>query len=401
MLLQGVESGALFQLVTGEPGSGKSVLLRKLRANLGKELFVAQLSGSDIDDFHNEIIAGFGLAKEVGSKVEFVIELNQILKERAAEGKTALLIIDDAQELDQDVFAELRMLIGLEKEGKPLLNLLLAGQPSIMELLGAPENEILFQKLVNHLQLEPFSEKECRDYIDYRLQVAGASGEIFAPEAVEVIYRSTKGLPGAINTLCTKALEAGAGYKEQPLTALLVERVAYSDDWRETLAADLQQLAEEKNHLRPTRESAAETAASVARAVKAAVSEDGQKTAAVEPHSPEEKEPPPVVRQPKKRKKRVLLWVFLAAGLMGLAGIAFLLYQPTFPFGSQDIEQFPPALLQQEKIPPAVEARVKQPQPPAVTGKAVSVRPVEVVGSAEEQEKKGRIEVHSLQLIEK
>ncbi len=399
-LLQGVESGAVFQLVSGDAGSGKSTILRRLRANFGKELFIARVSGADLDDFYNEIIAAFGLAKEVGSKVEFVIELNQILKERVAEGKTALLIIDDAQELAQEIFAELRMLIGLEQGGRPLLGLVLAGQPRLVEMLAASENELLSQKLVNHLQLEPFSEEECRNYIEYRLQAAGGTGDIFSPEAISAIHNRTKGLPGAINPLCTKALEAGAALRETPLSALLVERIAHTD-WRNTLAADLQQMAQEKRRSRPTRETAAETAASVAKAVKAAVSGDGKERAKTCDDSLQKEKPPAIKRTPKRKNKALLLWGLVISGLCCIVFFFYQYFSAPLP-ESQAVQSGLPLQRQQKPALPLVDPTHRQiaPESPAFTSSSVSVRPVEVVESKKESQKKGRIVIHSLQSID-
>ncbi len=394
-LLAGVDSGEVFQLVTGEPGSGKSALLYKLYTDFADTIRVALLAGADIGDFYNEVIAGFGFAKEVDGKVEFVIELSRILKEGVAEGQSFLLVIDDADKLEQSVLAELRILLGLEKDGQPLLRLLLAGEQDIMERLALPENELLRQKLTNHLQLAPLDEQECRGYIEHRLQIAGAEEQIFTPEAVSVINRSAGGRPKIIHLLCTRVLEEGAEQQEQQLSASFVEPVVQLD-WEEFLAGDLRQISAEKKRARPTRQPPAETAASVAAAVKAAVGDTRQ-----------EAEP---AASPKKENNLLLRAIVVAAICVCL----FLLYQYISflqsPVSTDESPSQPASLPQRQEKPPLVTAGTGSStlQPPVFTNAPAPSAQKEMAVTAEKEqgdakkdkESDGRINVHSLDVIE-
>ncbi|PIE63511.1 MAG: hypothetical protein CSA26_12660, partial [Desulfobacterales bacterium] len=301
-----------------------------------------------------------------------------------------------AEKLEQSVLAELRMLLGLEKDGQPLLRLLLAGEKDIMEKLALPENELLRQKLTNHLQLAPLDEQECRDYIEHRLQVAGAEEQVFTPEAVSIINKSAGGRPKIIHLLCTRVLEEGAEQQEQQLSASFVEPVVQLD-WEEFLAGDLRQISAEKKRARPTRQSPAETAASVAAAVKAAVGDTRQ-------------EAEPAV-SPKKESDLLLRATVVAAICVCL----FLLYQyisflqrPV----STDASQSQPASLpqQQEKLPlvTAADTDSSTLQPPVFTNPPAPSAQKEAAAAAEKEqddvekdkESDGRINVHSLDVIE-
>ncbi len=397
-LFAGVDSGGAFQLVTGGPGSGKSTLLYKLCTDFTDTIRVALLAGADIRDFYNDVISGFGFAKEVDGKVEFVIELSRILKEGVTEGLTFLLVIDDAEKLEQTVFEELRMLLGLEKDGQPLLRLLLAGKQEVMARLALPENEILRQKLTNHLELAPLSEQECSDYIEHRLRVAGAEEQIFTSEAASIINKSADGRFKIIDLLCTRVLEEGAEQQEQQLSASFVEPVVQLD-WEEFLAGDLRQISKEKKKARPTRQSPAETATSVAAAVQAAVSDTQQ-----------EAEKGESAASPKKEKKLLLRAIVVAIICVCL----FFLYQyisslqRTVPTDDSQPQQI--SLSQRQQKLPLVTAgtgNLTSP-PPVFTNTPVPSAQKETVTAAEkkqngaekDKEGDGRINVHSLDVIE-
>ncbi len=426
-LFAGVTAGEVFQLVSGGAGSGKSALLGKLCTDFADTVRVALLAGADAGDFYNAVISAFGFAKEIDGKVEFIIELSRLLKEGLAEGTTFLLVIDDADRLAQSVFEDLRLLLGLEKDGQPLLRLLLAGEPEVMTRLSLPENEILRQKLTNHLQLVPLSEQECGDYIEHRLRVAGAEEQIFAPESVAAIHRSAQGLPRAIHLLCTSVLESGAEQQERQLTASFVEH-RIRVDWEELLTGDLRQISQEKKRARPTRQSAAETAAFVAAAVKAAVGDNGEGGEGAESDLPaassQQEHTSATSSQPPGKGNNLLLRSIVVAAI---CFCLFWLYQ--YISATKRVvrtESTPPQQsslpLPQKKTPPVVTTDTENAvrQPPVFTKTPVPPVSTEVpeipeapetsAAGAENQqntnpakksrEGDGRINVHSLDVIE-
>lgn len=271
-LEEGIVNKEAFLLLTGEKGTGKTTLLRQFLTRLKEDIVVARISGAgdSLLEFYNSIASGFGITKEIGGKVEFVLELSQLLKVRAEGGKKSLLIIDDGHQLEQEELAELRMLLGVEKEGKSLLTLLLVGEPKIVEFLANPSHWLLRQKLWAHIELFPLNHTETQSYIKHRLQAAGGSCEIFESEAFEVISDSAKGLPEGINTLCTNILNAAAKQGLEIISSSFISRfIARGEN---TLPAeDVTLLQEKRDVMKESRQSVAHTAASVAAAVESAV----------------------------------------------------------------------------------------------------------------------------------
>ncbi len=404
----GVHTGGTFQLVSGDSGSGKSALLRKICSDLSEDFFVVQLDGGDIYDFYNEVLSGFGCSKGVGSKVEFVIELNRILKKKVTEGKRVLLVIDDAHKLAQSVFEELRMLLGLEKDGHSLLRLLLAGRRELVDILALPENEILYRKLTNHMELAPITEEESHNYIEYRLQVAGSEEQIFTPEAAALIHKEAKGLLKAINVLCTRVLEAGAAGENRVLSASVVKELLASG-WEERLSGDLKRLSEEEKKPRPTRTSAAQTAASVAAAVKAAVGNDEGETE--ESRMGKKSRVRVSRRKEAEKRKKFLLRVVLAAGV---CCALFFLYryisslEEAVSITHQPFEEVPVVEGKKGRSISLKKSGASSPQSSLPSSNSIAVHPVEITASHpqgrdvgdKKRKGMGRIVIHPLRVFD-
>lgn len=397
-LREGIEMRLPFQLVTGAAGSGKTTLLRQLLDSVGEDTLVARITAdidTDIVELYNAIASGFGLQKEVSGKVEFVIELSQILKKRGEEGKASLLVIDDGQKLEQEAFEELRMLLGLEKDGKPLVTLLLAGRPELVESLARPANRILRQKLMSHIEIKPLSEEETQRYVEYRLKVAGAAAEIFEPEAFEVITECTKGLPGSINALCSNVLEGAARQGITTISALFVTRCIL-DNAPAPHVTGLKQMGKKTQAARPPREAVARTAASVAAAVEAAVG-NMPETSLEEPR-----------RRKRHRKKENSLFLRGVIAVSLCLGLYFL-YQYFFssasdhPVSGTDVSVAEPFAMKTEGPPlVAPSARPLEELEPLRINALPSVQPA--VPSAVENISfngpgQGRIRLHPLQVV--
>jgi general secretion pathway protein A len=201
-----------FALLLGDPGSGKSCLLKVLLAGLPASVHRAVVTdcGSGRLDFYNAVAGGFGLPRQNSSKVAFLIQFSQFLHQAEAKGEKVLLLVDDCHLLSQEVLAELRMLGNIVKGGRRLLGIVFSGREQFAEILSRPKNRLLRQCLATTATLGPLDPAETESYIRHRLQVAGANEALFTVGAVELLHGYSGGLPRSINTLCERALTAGA-----------------------------------------------------------------------------------------------------------------------------------------------------------------------------------------------
>jgi type II secretory pathway predicted ATPase ExeA len=145
---------------------------------------------------------------------------------RYAEGKRAVLVIDEAQNLSPERLEELRMLSNVNNERDQLLQIVLVGQPELLETLRRPDLRQFLQRVAVHCDLGPLSPAETRGYIHRRLEIAGGSAEIFPDEAAALVHGFTGGLPRLINLLCDQALAYAFAEERRTLTPQLVAEVA-------------------------------------------------------------------------------------------------------------------------------------------------------------------------------
>ncbi len=199
-----------FVVITGEVGSGKTTLIQDLIDGLDHSVVLARIHQTQLDEleFFQAVLVEFGFKPFGKGKVELLDMLNSYLVEQHRQGRHVLLIVDEAQNLTARVLEEVRLLTGLETAEGKLINLILAGQPELRDLLDAPGMEQLNQRIRFRFHLKPLSEAEIADYIRHRLQVAGYQGEsdLFPQELMPLIHRYTGGVPRLINILCDTAL---------------------------------------------------------------------------------------------------------------------------------------------------------------------------------------------------
>lgn len=199
-----------FVVITGEVGSGKTTLIRKLLSEFDEHVLVAKIFQTQLTEteFLQAVLVEFGLDPfRAQTKVELMDMLTTFLVNSFIQRKQLVLIVDEAQNLTQRVLEEIRLLSGLETEKHKILHVILVGQPELNEVLDSPEMEQLLQRVRLRFHLGALSASETRAYIAHRLKVAGAARtDLFTSEATDLVYEYTGGIPRLINTLCDTAL---------------------------------------------------------------------------------------------------------------------------------------------------------------------------------------------------
>ncbi|HEX5786723.1 MAG TPA: AAA family ATPase [Woeseiaceae bacterium] len=230
-LVYGVtESGGFMQL-TGEVGTGKTTLVRTLLQNrLPDNADVAVVLNPQLSalEFLQTIAEELGVPepKETNSIKALIDALNQHLLRAHAEGRRTIVVVDEAQNLSRDVLEQVRLLTNLETSKQKLLQIVLIGQPELRDLLARNDLRQLAQRITGRYHLEPLSREETAKYIDHRLRVAGAVGELFDPGARKAVYRLSQGVPRLINVICDRALLGAYGRESRRVSAPMVRRAA-------------------------------------------------------------------------------------------------------------------------------------------------------------------------------
>ncbi|SFN78890.1 putative secretion ATPase, PEP-CTERM locus subfamily [Nitrosospira briensis] len=215
----GLSQGEGFIVITGEVGAGKTTLMRNLFRKLESEKIVAAQivnTNLDSDDTLKMVAAAFGLAVPHGNagKASLLIGLEQFFRQCDQQGKRALLVVDEAQNLSSRTIEELRMLSNFQTDDKPLLQTFLLGQPEFRKTMLSSEMQQLRQRVTATYHLGPMDLVETRAYIEHRLKTAGWNGDpSFDDDAFAEIHIYTDGIPRRINALCDRLLLMG--YLEQ------------------------------------------------------------------------------------------------------------------------------------------------------------------------------------------
>ncbi|PTR15175.1 putative secretion ATPase (PEP-CTERM system associated) [Nitrosospira sp. Nsp2] len=209
----GLSQGEGFIVITGDVGAGKTTLVRNLFRKLeSDEILAAQIVNThlDSDDTLRLVAAAFGLPHENRGKASLLIGLEQFFRKCDQEGKRALLVVDEAQNLSPRTVEELRMLSNFQTEDKPLLQTFLLGQPEFRKTLLSGDMEQLRQRVTATYHLGPMDLPETRSYIEHRLTTAGWEGDpSFDEAAFEAIYAYADGIPRRINAVCDRLLLMG------------------------------------------------------------------------------------------------------------------------------------------------------------------------------------------------
>jgi putative secretion ATPase (PEP-CTERM system associated) len=233
----GLYQGEGFIVITGEVGAGKTLLVRNLLSHLDSEQFVAaHLVSTQLDaqELLRAVSVSFGLAIKATDKASLLAELEQFLSRLATQGKRALLIVDEAQNLTPRAVEELRMLSNFQVGGQALLQSFLVGQPELRQTMQDPSMQQFRQRVIASYHLSNLDPAETRAYIEHRLKRAGWRGDPrFEYDAHCAIFAFTDGIPRRVNLLCNRLLVAGYLSEKHELDAADVEAVG--EELREEL----------------------------------------------------------------------------------------------------------------------------------------------------------------------
>jgi general secretion pathway protein A len=233
-LTYGIQSRKGFVLLTGEVGTGKTTLINKLlewlRLQQVATAFVFN-SRLNVPQFLDYMMADFGITCESRSKSQILLRLYNWLLDRYRAGETAVLIVDEAQNLSDEVLEEIRLLTNLETFTEKLLQIVLVGQTELDVRLRQPHLRQLRQRLTLRAKTHPLTLDETQAYVAQRLRIAGSNGRtIFDPEAVALIHRYARGIPRVVNLLCEHALVSAFVDQQPIILPPVVEAVARDFD---------------------------------------------------------------------------------------------------------------------------------------------------------------------------
>ena len=211
-LQYGLSQAEGFIVITGDIGTGKTTIANSLLADIEDDIFAAQIVTPKLnpDELVKMVAAKFELDVAGKTKADILKDLEVFLFDLSKQGKRALLLVDEAQNLPLETIEELRMLSNYQQAGKPLLQSFLLGQEELQPILRAPNMEQFRQRIVASCHLAPLTEDEMKSYIEYRMHQAGWNGtSLFSDEAFSSIYTFTRGVPRKINTLMDRVLLYG------------------------------------------------------------------------------------------------------------------------------------------------------------------------------------------------
>jgi general secretion pathway protein A len=236
-LIYGVRSRKGFIALTGEVGTGKTTMLECLRDYLDLQQFeFAFVFNSRLTpgQFFEMIAYDFDLQCDRKSKTDVLFALNTLLIDQAERGRTAVLIVDEAHNLEWDVLEEIRLLGNLENRQGKLLQIILSGQPELDRKLDTANLRQLKQRIVLRCTLNPLSCEETHEYIDARLTQAGVANQaLFSPDMIDAIHTRSSGIPRIINALCDNLLVTAFAMEQRATTIEMLDEIC-SDmrlDW--------------------------------------------------------------------------------------------------------------------------------------------------------------------------
>jgi general secretion pathway protein A len=225
VLEYGLVNQAGFTVVTGEIGCGKTTLIRHVLNTLGQDITVGLLSNTQRGELLQWVLMAFGLDYQGKEKVALYETFIEFIIDEYAKNRRTVLIIDEAQNLGVDALEELRMLSNVNADKDQVLQLILVGQPELRATLSRPGLIQFAQRVAVDYFLVPLESEQIGSYIRHRLEIAGGDPALFKPEACQLVYHHSEGIPRLINLLCDTALVYGYAAGKQKIDVELVREV--------------------------------------------------------------------------------------------------------------------------------------------------------------------------------
>jgi general secretion pathway protein A len=200
-----------FLVLTGEAGAGKTVLINGLLESPRVNAIIGTIPDPDLEilDFFNVLAEEFKMNRTFESKGSFLIVFKHFLHEAYESEEKVLLIIDESQRLNHELLEQIRIFSNFELKDRKLINIFFVGQSEFNEILKEEHSVAVRKRIAVSYNLETLDLKETEAYIDHRLKIAGATENLFTPEAMRDIFYFTGGLPRLINIICDHALLIG------------------------------------------------------------------------------------------------------------------------------------------------------------------------------------------------
>src|SRR5271157_476207 len=232
-LQYGITARKGFVVLTGEVGTGKTTLLKSVLNTFDTGRITTAFVFNprlEVLDFFEFLLTDFGIPPATRTKSAMLLQLNSWLIERYRAQQLCAIVIDEAQNLSWELLEEIRLLTNLETSSEKLVQIILSGQPELEEKLYHPSLRQLRQRIALWCRTQPLTVEETLAYIEERLRIAGATSQVFLPEATELIYHYSKGIPRIINHLCEHTLIYAYAEQVKPIPAHIVESVGLELD---------------------------------------------------------------------------------------------------------------------------------------------------------------------------
>lgn len=211
-LLYGIRERKGFVQLTGEVGAGKTTLCRAILEQLDERYATALILNPVMspDELMKAVAIEYGLPVNGLDRLDTIAVINEFLLQQVEAGKEAVLIIDEAQDLTDELLEQVRLLSNLETDNRKLLQIVLMGQPELRDRLNNPKLRQLRQRITVRYHLLPLSRSEVNQYVQHRIHLCGGNGApCFTNPALWRVYHYSQGIPRLVNAVCDKALLAG------------------------------------------------------------------------------------------------------------------------------------------------------------------------------------------------
>ena len=237
-----------FVVITGEIGAGKTTVCRTLLNKLNVNTRIATIINTHLTpkDLIAAILDEFDVEYTSGNKQKLLKALNQYLIQQLAADMNVVLIIDEAQNLTPTALEEVRMLSNLETEKEKLIQIILLGQPQLRAKLDNPKLDQFRQRIAVYYHLNALNREETQNYILHRLSLVSSNGNgnVFTPEAIDMIYEHSRGIPRLINLACDSALLSGYVEESPVISSKIMQEVIRERDFINKLDRETFKLEE-------------------------------------------------------------------------------------------------------------------------------------------------------------